>query len=297
MADASTGYDDGFLPIAVQVPAPTVPRLLHTLPYVHFTVLLDPVRRLPASTGVNIDGAQLLDLERGDDWHLEPRIPVAEQAGPELYAGNDLDRGHQVRRRDPVWGDPAVAAAANESTFVYTNCAPQVGIFNQSQELWAGLEDYVLGYARTYQQKLNVYTGPVLAPDDPSYRGVQIPRLFWKIAAWTERLTDGTFELAATGYVLDQTPELDDIDLATARALAAGNPPPLGPYKTYQVPIADIGTLTGLNVSQLSAADRFVATPTAPVPAPVPAPASREALKQRWVELSTVDDITLAART
>ncbi|RFA10732.1 hypothetical protein B7R54_17110 [Subtercola boreus] len=71
-------------------------------------------------------------------------IPANEQAGPELYARNDLDRGHQVRRRDPVWGDLATATAANHATFVYTNAAPQAGEFNQSAELWAGLENYVL---------------------------------------------------------------------------------------------------------------------------------------------------------
>ena len=39
--------------------------------------------------------------------------------------------------------------------------------------------------------------------------------------------------LAATGYVLDQTPELPDVEAATRRALLAGEPPPLGPYRTY----------------------------------------------------------------
>jgi endonuclease G len=285
MAPASTGYDRAFRPIAAEIPAPTDARALRILPYVHFTVLQDPVRRLPVSTGVNIDGAALVDVERGDDWHLDPRIPASEQAGTEVYAGNDLDRGHQVRRRDPVWGDPATAAAANESTFVYTNCAPQVAVFNQSQELWAGLEDFVLAYARSYRQRISVFTAPVLADDDPAYRGVQIPRLFWKIAAWAEGQANDTFSLAATGYVLDQTPELDDVDLATRQALAAGNPPPLGPFKTYQVPIADIGTLTGLDVEQLSTADQFM-------PVATPHDASDKA---GWVRLASFDDITLSA--
>jgi endonuclease G len=68
--------------------------------------------------------------------------------------------------------------------------------------------------------------------------------------------------LAASGYVLDQTPQLDDIDLAGVRA-TAGDPPPLGPYRTYQAPISDIAGLTDLELEQLVAADRF-ATGTAP---------------------------------
>lgn len=281
---APTGYSPTFLPVPVELPSFPTSREVRVLPYVHFTVLLDPARRLPAATGVNIDGAQLLDIERGDDWHLDPRIPATEQAGPELYARNDLDRGHQVRRRDPVWGDLTTATAANQATFVYTNAAPQAGEFNQSAELWAGLENYVLDYAKVYEQKISVFTGPVLAADDPIYRGVGIPRLFWKIAAWTTTTPDGGFELEATGYVLDQTPELDNLDLSTARALAAGNPPPLGPYKTYQVPIADIGTLTGLTLGPLTAADRLQ---------PVPAARETSDIRDRWTRLQNADDIQL----
>ena len=59
--------------------------------------------------------------------------------------------------------------------------------FNQSSELWLGLEDLVLEYAAVHQQRLTVLTGPVLHPDDPTYRGVQLPLRFWKIAAWATR--------------------------------------------------------------------------------------------------------------
>jgi endonuclease G len=84
--------------------------------------------------------------------------------------------------------------------------------------------------------------------------------------------------------VLDQTPELDDIDLSTARALATGNPPPLGPFKTYQVPISDIVTLTGLTLGPLAVADRL---PTVP--------AARESadLRARWTLLQSTSDIRL----
>jgi endonuclease G len=254
VTDATSGYDPDFLsrqgtPAAVPLPRAAQP--VHTLDYTHFTVLLDPDRRLAAATAVNIDGASLVDVARGDDWHLDPRVPAAEQAGAELYARNDLDRGHLVRRRDPVWG--ADAGRASADTFVYTNAAPQAAAFNQSKELWSGLEDFVLENAEAFDRRLSVFTGPVFGADDPLYRGVRIPRLFWKIAAWSN-----ASGLAASGYVLDQRPQLDDIDLATAAALAVGEPPPLGPFRTFQVPVSDIAELTGLAVDELVAADVHV---------------------------------------
>lgn len=98
------GFDPTFLTVPVPLPVPPAAVVVRELPFTHFTVLLQPDRRLAVATGVNLDGAKLLDLERGDDWHLEPRVPAEEQVGPEVYADNDLDRGHLVRRRDPGVG-------------------------------------------------------------------------------------------------------------------------------------------------------------------------------------------------
>lgn len=267
---------------------------MRQLDYTHFTVLLDPFRRLAAATGVNIDGAALVDLDRTNDWRFDPRVPESEQAGPRLYEQNDLDRGHLVRRRDPVWGAPEIAARANSETFMFTNAAPQAKKFNQGPELWAGLENYVLDHARVHRAQLNVFTGPVFDPTDPIYRDIAIPRLFWKIAVWVhvpanvDLNADDSVEglvLAATGYVLDQTAQLDDLDLQTARALEAGDTPPLGPFRTFQVPIADIAALTGFDLRQLVDADRL---PTPAVPGAV-----GHAGRALWVLLTTGEDITL----
>jgi endonuclease G len=295
MTDAlvPVGYDPDFLGAPLPLPAPgTAAAETVTLPFTHFTVLFEPARRLALATGVNLDGSALLDLARGDDWHLDNRLPATQQTGPEVYTGNDLDRGHLVRRRDPVWGDAATAARANFETFTYVNAAPQAALFNQGENLWAGLEDYILDHASAYRQRLNVFTAPILAADDPPYRGVNIPRRFWKIAAWATHPDPGNGQtaLAATGYVLDQTPQLDDIDLATERALLAGDPPPLGPFRTFQVPIADIATLTGLDLGPLPGADRYASSPSVPGEALTPSPAGSAG---RWDLLSSHEDIHL----
>lgn len=238
------GFDESFLGPAT--PLPVLSGAV-VLPYTHFSVVFRPDRRLAAATAVGIDGAALRDVEREDAWRLDPRLPPAQQTGEDVYADNDLDRGHLVRRLDPVWGPADVAATAADDTFFLTNAAPQAAAFNQDRELWLGLEDYLLDHAADFDRRLVVLTGPVLAAGDPVYRGVALPLMFWKVAAF---VADGA--LATTGYLLDQTPLVDD---ATVRR--AEDPPPLGPYRTFQVPVASIATTTGLDLGPLPAADRL----------------------------------------
>lgn len=238
MAD---GYDPEFLTSPVPLPRSTGG--VHVLDYPRFTVLLDTERKLAAATAVNIDGSTLRDLPREGEWRLDPRIDDDAQTGPAVYARNDLDRGHLVRRRDPGWGELDDARAAMDATFFYPNAAPQAAGFNQSKELWLGLEDHVLEYAESTDQRLSVFTAPVLSDDDPPYRGIRIPLRFWKIAAW-----HGTAGLSAAGFILDQSDLVDTRD----GLLAA---PPLGAFRTFQVPVAEIARLTGLDLGPMPQAD------------------------------------------
>jgi endonuclease G len=270
-----TGLDETFLGVPVSLPPLRTGEPTVRLDYTHFSVLMRPDRRLAAVTGVGIDGALLQDLPReGIDWRLDPRLPAAEQTGPDVYAGNDLDRGHLVRRADAVWGTTsAEAQQGNEDTFHYTNAAPQAAAFNQGEQLWAGLEQYLLDNAATGPRKLVVLTGPVLDPADPSYRGVQLPLRFVKVAAFVDR-----GELAATGYLLDQTALVGGLP-----ETAADEPPPLGPFRTFQVPIADITALTGLDLDQLVAVDRLVGARQ---------PAIRDPdLPPGWLRLTSLADV------
>jgi DNA/RNA endonuclease G (NUC1) len=66
---------------------------------------------------------------------------------------------------------------------------------------WAGLEDYILDNADNRDLKVSVFTGPVLAADDDAYRGVQLPRQFWKVVVMVKE----SGELSATGYLLSPT--------------------------------------------------------------------------------------------
>lgn len=271
------GYDDRFLGLAVPLPVPADSGIETViLPYANFAVVFRPDRRLAAATAVMIDGARLIDVPREDEWRFDPRLPEAQQASHLIYKDNPLDKGHLVRRLDPVWGPDA--PKANDDTFHYTNSAPQMNVFNQGKKLWQGLENFLLEHAEDFDRKLAVFTGPVLEDSDPPYRGIQVPLRFWKVAAFMQ---DG--DLAATAYVLDQSPDLTKSAAAQAMAEAAraGDAPPLGAFRTFQVPVADIAQITGLDLGPLPAADRLPAGVRAARP---------------WTLLESYDDITMPTR-
>jgi endonuclease G len=185
------GYNPTFLKESVQLPnlAPNLAEDCvfltddsnngYELKYNHFSIVMSKSRRLPFFTAVNIDGNQLTSLDRTNDrWYFDPRIDRKYQSGPELYSNNDLDRGHLVRRLDPVWGQ--LYKQANEDTFHFTNCSPQHK--NLNQITWLELEDYILKNADRFDLKVSVFTGPVFREDDMLYRNeFQIPAEFWKV--------------------------------------------------------------------------------------------------------------------
>ncbi|WP_104182275.1 DNA/RNA non-specific endonuclease [Arthrobacter sp. B0490] len=257
------GFDEEFLGRRVSIPSlDDVETVL--LPYTHLSVLMRLNKRLAAVSALGIDGAKLMDLDRsGIAWRLDPRLTEEQQTGERVYANNDIDRGHLTRRASAVWGDTrAEAAQANEDTFHYTNAAPQAAEFNQGLELWLGLETYLLENAADHGRRLIVFTGPIFSDQDPVYRGVEIPLQFFKVAVFLE-----TGFLAATGYVVDPTPQLKDLpDVPRPGAVDDGDAPPLGPFRTFQTPIRDIAKLTELDLAQLIAVDRMpiaTALPTA----------------------------------
>jgi endonuclease G len=279
-----TGYDPAFLGPGVPMPGVTTDAATVLLPYLHYSVLFRPDRKFAAVTALDLDGASLQNIARTDRWLFDPRLPADAQAGPPVYLDNDLDRGHLVMRSSSTWGDTEdEARRAEAETFYFTNAAPQAALFNQGHELWLGLEDYVLENAGSFDRKLAVFAGPILDPDDPPYRGIQIPLRFWKVVAFVQ---DGA--LAATGYILDQTPLVHDVDAVLAAAAAAGEVPPLGAFRTFQVPIADIAVLAGVDLDQLILVDRLGVRATGETP---PAPGGSSST---WVPLSSLDDVVLA---
>lgn len=209
------------------------------LKYEHFSVVMSKERRMPLLTAVNIDGANSKRVPRISTWSFDGRLEKEHQWGDELYAGNALDRGHMVRREDPVWGSISVARVANADTFHFTNSCPQMAGVNQ--RTWVGLENYVLSHTREDNMKVNVFTGPVFTEDDLEYRGALVPLSFWKVVAIVK--DDGT--PSATAYQVRQEKELEELEFVFAG------------YKTFQISIKEVMELTGINFNPLLEYDGF----------------------------------------
>ena len=153
-----TGYDPLFLGSGVPMPAVRTDAATVRLPYLHYTVVFRPDRKFAALTALDLDGARLKSLNRADSWQLDPRLAAELQAGPPVYAHNDLDRGHLVMRASSMWGDSdEEARQAEADTFFFTNAAPQAAMFNQGRELWLGLEDYLQEHATTFQNRSGIW--------------------------------------------------------------------------------------------------------------------------------------------
>jgi endonuclease G len=231
-------FDKLLAPVKVQL-APTSDNKT-VLTYRNFSVAINRNRRMAVATAVNIDGKRSQAQGRTDVWILDSRMNEQFQTGPEVYSNNDLDRGHMVRRLDPVWGDQA--AQANNDTFHFTNSCPQHK--NLNQKTWADLEDYILANSKLEQLKVSVFTGPVFSEADIPYRGVLLPLQFWKVAAVIKK--DGKLSISA--YILSQK---DLVTNLTENIAENG----FGQYRTYQVPLTLVQSLTKLDFSPYLASD------------------------------------------
>lgn len=106
------------------------------------------------------------------------------------------------------------------------------------------MEDYILQNARAENLRVTIFSGPVFRDDDLIYRKkYQIPAEFWKVAVMVKE--DG--KLSATAYLQTQKNMIDNLEFA------------YGAYKTYQVPVATIEKITGLDFADLSKFDPIAA--------------------------------------
>lgn len=249
------GYDENFLGEKLEMPklgdsikdkaARRVDDPSKTeLEYTNFSIVQNAERRMPFFTAVNIDGAQIKEVERDGKWLFDARIDRDAQMGNEAYKKNDWDRGHMVRRRDSTWGSKA--EQGSKDTFVYTNAALQHKELNQHE--WLDLEDRLLDKAEAQDSKMTVFTGPVFRDDDPKFNNngkmnydAQIPQEFWKVAVWNDKEKG----LQSEAFVMSQRHDI------------AGNSGPEkdltkeSQFAVYRVPLHQVEELTNLDFGKL----------------------------------------------
>lgn len=210
----ATGYSPNFLGTPIDVPRLSSENRkdafklngLEVIPYTHFSLTLSKSRRFARWVAWNIDGGQLKKVSRnGIPFVFDPRIPEEFQVGDELYSNNRLDRGHIARRADLLWGGLAEARRANRDSFFFTNITPQMDDFNQSTQggIWGQLEDAVFDEVDVEDLRVTLFGGPILRDDDRVFRGVRIPREFFKVLAYVEG-----GELQSKAFLLTQSLDL-----------------------------------------------------------------------------------------
>lgn len=209
----------------------------NVLHYHNFSIVMHAERRFAIYSAANVRFDQRFDMSRPRDvWRRDPRILDKYQIQNFYYAGNKFDRGHLTRREDLEFGPSANAALASAAdTCHWTNCTPQHERFNQNREIWQGIERHILEKTiLTEKLSVQVITGPVFDEGDPEYKDIQYPLQYWKVVA----AIDENDHLFATAYIASQEEVIAQYGIEAVELF--------GPYKTYQVTIAEIERLTGL---------------------------------------------------
>ncbi len=249
------GFQTGFLSLPVPLPTLKDTKLGKPLPqvlkYFHYSVLLNEDRKMAYVSAVNYFAKAPVSYSRTgpDKWFEDPRAKGF-QTDESLYAGNPLDRGHLTRRADAAWGaTQAEAKLANDDTFHFSNCTPQHEVFNQGQKaaaqglkLWGNLETYVQDQAKANQGKVSVLNGPVFRASDRPYRGILLPKEFYKVICYVS----DTGKLRAAAFILSQEALLKTVALEDLVWT---------PYKPFQVKLSLLETRTHLDFGALRAAD------------------------------------------
>lgn len=245
------GFDRKFLPVQIELPELTeknkqnafIRNSSELIHYTHFSLALNRIRRFAIWVAWNVDGGNIKMISRkGIPFSFDPEIPRQFQVGDELYEKNRLDRGHIARRADLIWGALPEAKEANKDSFYFTNITPQIDDFNQSTKngFWGRLEDAVFEDTDVEDLKISVFGGPVFREGDREYKGIRLPREYWKIIVFIEDQ-----KLKTKAFLLTQ--KLDSLRVLD-----------LDEFRVFQVALNELEERCGLKFSpRLISSDSF----------------------------------------
>ena len=186
------GFDSRFLGEDRRIPWPTVLGTARQLPYLNFSVVANPARRLAWYVAYNVDLTQQDDLgQRPIQLREDALIDPVFQPRDTHFRGSGYDRGHLACRRSLGWGEDGKAAIAGRQAFFLTNTGPQ--------NRWVNRGSYLL--VERWEERLSlehgrliVFCGPLFGDDDEPFRGKEvgddgfvaeetfrIPQAYWKV--------------------------------------------------------------------------------------------------------------------
>ena len=158
------------------------------LRYRNLSIAYHSARKLPFYAAYNIDGLQKNTTIRKGNFRIDPRIADSLHLSDDFYKmksedkKNIFEKGHMAAYKEMCWGDDLGEKAY--LTFFFPNCAPQSENLNTG--IWSRLENYILAEISELgdQQKISVFTGPILSKKDPHYLldpDFSVPLFFYKI--------------------------------------------------------------------------------------------------------------------
>jgi len=234
------------------------------LKYTMLSIWYSKDRKVPFVAAYNIDGNLKKESVKRVEFQTDPRVSNSEQLNKAFYdliyneEQTEFEIGHMASHNEMSWGINRNVQA--EQTFHFTNSVPQVEKLNSG--LWSKLESYVIKETNETQNKrISVFTGPMLADDDPSYikdRSFKIPLFFYKIVVFC---SEG--KLYCTAFVMSQLKRLEELKLIDSElpGIIKGflPPKPFSDYnhkEVFQVNIELIENYTGMkfqweNVSRI----------------------------------------------
>jgi endonuclease G len=231
------GFDTGFL--GIEVGLPIVTGVAEEFRYLHFSVVMNPARRLAWYVAYNMTPHE--NVQRGDRWMPDPMLPASFQPHNDHFFGSGFDRGHLAAPLSVSWGTPRQAQLANHQSFFWTNTAPQHPDMNRGW--WLAVEQWEREMV-AIQGKAVGFAGPVLAEDDPVHRDLEqsigrlrvrqnfrLPRRFWKVVI----IADAQRSLKSAAFLLDQD--------SLSKAKTSLKPEP----SRFRCSVAEIEVLTGLD--------------------------------------------------
>ncbi|MDA0171815.1 DNA/RNA non-specific endonuclease [Solirubrobacter taibaiensis] len=157
------GFDFGFLGLDIEFPE--IPGVGDELPYQHFSVLMNPARRLPWCVAYNVEPQSYVPA-RSSRWEPDPMISPLFQPSDAHFRGTGFDRGHLAAAKTVAWGPSRHATIAMQQAFYWTNMAPQTADVNQFS--WNALEQQERALALERGRVIG-FSGPVLRADDPAH--------------------------------------------------------------------------------------------------------------------------------